>query len=130
MKVGLSYGRCIRDIVEGKVDCDDVLIIVSKTAMRDRDHIENVIRMYSYEPDYLMGLDMDECLRIGYLIWDQGKLYQPRLIADTSPSIMSSFLQLGRTGAVWCDLVPSYMGGNEMVDDAFKNYLMLRRLSE
>jgi hypothetical protein len=31
MKIGLSYSRCIRDIVEGKVDIDDVLVIIART---------------------------------------------------------------------------------------------------
>lgn len=31
MKVGLSFSRCIRDIVEARVEFDDVLVIVSRT---------------------------------------------------------------------------------------------------
>ena len=31
MKIGLSYSRCVRDIVDGKVDLDDVLVIIART---------------------------------------------------------------------------------------------------
>ncbi len=31
MKIGLSYSRCIRDIVDGIVDIRDVLVIVART---------------------------------------------------------------------------------------------------
>ena len=31
MKVGLSFSRCLRDIFEGTVKFDDVLVIVSRT---------------------------------------------------------------------------------------------------
>jgi hypothetical protein len=31
MKVGLSYSRCIRDIIDGKVDINDVLVIITRT---------------------------------------------------------------------------------------------------
>lgn len=31
MKIGLSYSRCIRDIVEGKVDIEDVLVVIART---------------------------------------------------------------------------------------------------
>ena len=31
MKIGLSYSRCVRDIVEGKVDIADVLVIIART---------------------------------------------------------------------------------------------------
>jgi hypothetical protein len=31
MKVGLSYSRCISDIIDGKVAMQDVLVIVART---------------------------------------------------------------------------------------------------
>ena len=31
MKIGLSYSRCVRDIVDGVVSIDDVLIVISRT---------------------------------------------------------------------------------------------------
>ena len=31
MKIGLSYSRCVRDIVEGKVSINDVLVVVART---------------------------------------------------------------------------------------------------
>ena len=31
MKIGLSYSRCVRDIVDGVVDIDDVLILITRT---------------------------------------------------------------------------------------------------
>lgn len=31
MKIGLSYSRCIRDIVDGKVDINDVLVMITRT---------------------------------------------------------------------------------------------------
>ena len=31
MKIGLSYSRCILDIVEGRVDINDVLVIITRT---------------------------------------------------------------------------------------------------
>jgi hypothetical protein len=31
MKIGLSYSRCVRDIVDGVVDIDDVLVLITRT---------------------------------------------------------------------------------------------------
>ena len=31
MKIGLSYSRCVRDIVDGVVDINDVLVIIART---------------------------------------------------------------------------------------------------
>jgi hypothetical protein len=38
MKIGLSYSRCVRDIVDGQVDIRDVLIIISRTDFDPRDN--------------------------------------------------------------------------------------------
>ena len=37
MKIGLSYSRCVRDIVEGKVDIADVLVVIARTDFDPRD---------------------------------------------------------------------------------------------
>ncbi len=29
MKIGLSYSRCVRDIVEGRVDMNNVLVLIT-----------------------------------------------------------------------------------------------------
>ena len=31
MKIGLSYSRCVRDIVDGVVDINDVLVLITRT---------------------------------------------------------------------------------------------------
>ena len=31
MKIGMSYSRCLLDIIEGKVNIDDVLVIIART---------------------------------------------------------------------------------------------------
>lgn len=40
MKIGLSYSRCVRDIVDGVVDIDDVLIIISRTDFDPRNDVQ------------------------------------------------------------------------------------------
>ena len=31
MRIGLSFSRCVLDIVEGRVDIDDVLVVIART---------------------------------------------------------------------------------------------------
>jgi hypothetical protein len=38
VKIGLSYSRCVRDIVDGTVDIRDVLVIISRTDFDPRDN--------------------------------------------------------------------------------------------
>ena len=49
MKVGLSYSRCVRDIIDGKVDYDDVLVIIARTNFDPHnDDIAPLLGHYKY----------------------------------------------------------------------------------
>lgn len=39
MKIGLSYSRCVRDIVDGVVDINDVLVVITRTDFNP--HVDN-----------------------------------------------------------------------------------------
>jgi hypothetical protein len=96
MKIGLSYSRCVRDIVDGKVSIDDVLVIIART-----DFDPNVDEQWagiwsSYgggNPEYgtIMGFSRSEPEWSEYTaedevkfrdvtctLWETGKLHQPR----------------------------------------------------
>jgi len=57
MKIGFSFGRCIRDIVNGEVGYDDVAWIISGTSVKDAEGAKFVIEDYMHRRDYLEGLD-------------------------------------------------------------------------
>ena len=38
MKIGFSFGRCIRDIVNGEINIDDVAFLITATRIRDESH--------------------------------------------------------------------------------------------
>ena len=91
MKVGLSFGRCIRDIVVARVEFDDVLVIVSRTDFdphNDR-HWEGIWNGYRYgglsNPEWagaeptLSDEDANDVYRnVTKNLYDNGKLHQPR----------------------------------------------------
>jgi len=105
MKIGFSFGRCVRDIVKGIVDYEDVYLIVSRTMVHDSTHVDGVIEVYLDRPDYLMGLDEGQCYDIGQKLFLDGKLYQPRLYGHNPKMIAES--------AVWMDLAPCILGADE-----------------
>ena len=80
MKIGLSLSRCVRDIVEGRVDLRDVLVLITRT---DFDPYEEkqwaaIWEGYTnYNPEW-QGLDHDAVLDIVTRLWDAGKIHQPR----------------------------------------------------
>lgn len=86
MKIGLSLSRCIRDIYEGKVDINDVLVIVARTNCENTDDSWNELwegyRLGAglSNPEWINIPDEDEGLvrQIYSDLFTEGKLHQPR----------------------------------------------------
>jgi hypothetical protein len=89
MKIGLSYSRCVLDIVEERVDIDDVLVIVSRTDFdpRDDDQWAGIWEGYCYgglsmpewgHYDYNSKEDEDKFRSVSIMLWEDGKFHQPR----------------------------------------------------
>ena len=96
MKIGLSYSRCVRDIVEGKVNIDDVLVIIARTDFNPNIEEQwkgiwegyaggsnrgSMIRMFSgSNPEWADFDDEDEdrFRSVSIELWERGKLHQPR----------------------------------------------------
>jgi hypothetical protein len=123
MKIGFSFGRCIRDIVRGEVDIDDVLVIVARTRMSDITAVRTVISEYMYRGDYLYGLEEDECQQVGAELFESGRVHQARL---ESGNIWGQGAAHG--DAVWADVVPTtHM--NEQVKEAWNHYRFLLNMT-
>ena len=96
MRIGLSFSRCVRDIVDGVVDIDDVLIIIARTDFDPHDDEQwrgiwegyaggsdrgSMIRMFSgSNPEWADYSDEDEdrFRSVSIELWETGKLHQPR----------------------------------------------------
>jgi hypothetical protein len=83
MKIGLSYSRCVRDIVDGIVDIDDVLIIISRTDFDPHNDTQwkGIWEGYHWSnPEWAAYPDEDEdrFRSVSIELWEQGKLHQPR----------------------------------------------------
>lgn len=96
MKIGLSYSRCVRDIVEGKVDIGEVLVIVARTDFDPHDDKQwagiwsgyaggsnrgSMIRMFSGGNPEWYGYgdeDEDRFRQVSIDLYEMGKLHQPR----------------------------------------------------
>lgn len=96
MKIGLSYSRCVRDIVEGKVDIADVLVVIARTDFDPRDDKEwesiwegyaggstrgSMIRMFGgSNPEWSNygAEDEDRFRSVSIELYESGKLHQPR----------------------------------------------------
>jgi len=139
MKIGLSYSRCVRDIVDGKVDIDDVLVIISRTDFDPRDDKQwqgiwegyaggsnrgSMIRMFAgSNPEWGAYGDEDEdrFRSVSIELWESGKLHQPRKF-NAHPRRMPYY---------WLETVlPSdELDTNPAVKKAWENFQVMAGLS-
>jgi len=80
MKIGLSLSRCVRDIVEGRVNIDDVLVLIARTdfdptIQQQWDSIWNGYNVYN--PEWA-GLEHDAVYDVVTRLWTSGRIHQPR----------------------------------------------------
>jgi hypothetical protein len=122
MKIGFSFGRCVRDIVNGDVSIDDVAFIIAATNIREIEQLAPVINDYMFREDYLYGLDEDECHRVASELWNSNKLLQPRrqgLHRHKQPE-----------NAIWVDIFPTTASENESVKRAWDAYRFMLHMVE
>jgi hypothetical protein len=87
MKIGLSYSRCVKDIIDGVVDIDDVLIVIARTDFdpHDDEQWASIWEGYhdpygSSNPEWMEYPEEDEdrFRSVSIELWERGKLHQPR----------------------------------------------------
>jgi hypothetical protein len=91
MKIGLSYSRCVRDIVDGKVDINDVLVLITRTDFdpHNDEQWANIWEGYGggqtfgspfSNPEWIDYPTEDEAKfrSITIDLYDSGKMHQPR----------------------------------------------------
>lgn len=134
MKVGSSLSRCVRDIYEGTIDIDDVLVIVARTDFDPEDdgHWRLIWRGYAggngkgslySQPEWSSIPAEDEqavrdiCIRLKR--W--GKLHQPRQYGAHPP----------RLHHYWYDVIltDDVVNTNPAAKKAWDNYKMIAGLS-
>lgn len=100
MKIGLSYSRCVKDIVNGRVDINDVLVVIARTDFDPHDDQQwaGIWRGYGGgSADQLNGswsssewynttdADEDKFRSVSIELWETGKMHQPRKFGARPP---------------------------------------------
>ena len=92
MKIGLSYSRCVREIVDGTVDIEDVLVVITRTDFDPHDDKQWASIWSGYgggnggmgsvwsRPEWgdYEAEDEDRFRSVSIELWETGKLHQPR----------------------------------------------------
>lgn len=123
MKVGLSLSRCVRDIVEGQVDLDDVLILITRTNFdpTDKEQWESIWNGYqSLNPEWL-GLDHDAVYKVVMDLWNSAKIHQPRKFGARPP----------RRPEIWLETVlpSSELESNSAAKEAWEQFQTIAGLT-
>ena len=127
MKVGLSLSRCMRDILEERVDIYDVLVIVARTDVDpyNDDHWRNIWEGYLYggvsNAEWTGLEDYEAAMRdILISLHETGKLHQPRQYG-AHPRRMNNYY--------WLDCVVPTEEHTPAQQKAWDNYQLITGLS-
>jgi len=127
MKVGLSLSRCVRDIVEAKVDYEEVLVVIARTDMNPHDdkHWSQIADGYFYGglsyPEWMGMEEQEEQLRtVTKTLYDNGKIHQPRQFKSHPPRLPYNWLE--------CFAPEEEIATNPATQKAWETYKLLAGL--
>jgi hypothetical protein len=135
MKLGTSYSRCLRDIVDGAVNIDEVMVIIARTNFDPEDDAqwEGIWRGYATaaqwggsvwsHPEWSNYQDREKEFRdLSIRLKQSGKLHQPRQFG-AHPQRWEDY---------WYDLVltSSVHEANPAVKRAWDNYKLIAGLAK
>jgi len=129
MLVGTSLGKCVKDILDGKVKEDDVFFIASNTMCPDLERLMDVIDTYYHERSYMPDYDMtahtvEDAQAVAQRLYENGQLHQPRCFKQ---GWLGNAHTLKDT---WYEIVPTPSTYNQSVMDAYGQYRMLADLAK
>lgn len=125
LKIGTSLGRCLRSLLDGEVEYEDVFVIIANTRSLNVESLIKVVEQYYYTPprrDYnLTDYDFDSVKYLAERLWHEGKIHQFRNYEQGHQHSLQ---------ATWLDIVPSASSENEGVRQAWLHYRMLAELAK
>lgn len=108
MKIGLSYSRCVRDIVDGTIDINDVLVIIARTDFdpHDNEQWSGIWKGYGggqtfghpfSNPEWIdyPTKDEDRFRSVSIELWETGRLHQPRKFGAHARRLPYHWLETG-----------------------------------
>lgn len=80
--IGLSMSFCVKDILEGKVDLDEVEKIITGTKIKNEQDLEEVVKQYS---EVYWRSNPPKAMEILAVLWGSGRIDQPRTRGEEPP---------------------------------------------
>jgi hypothetical protein len=129
MKIGLSFSRCVRDIFDGRVDIEDVLVIVARTNFNPKvdeewSHIwQGYTSRNSFSaPEWASYAENDQerFRQITLDLYETGKLHQPRQFG----------WHPARLPYYWLETIVPPDESTEALKNAWEQYQILAQLTK
>ena len=121
MLIGLSVSKCVADIMQQKVNTDDVLVIIGRTNFK-LEQIDRLISQYQYYRGEWYDYDRDSLEDLLIRLFDEGKIHQPRQFGAHPRSVP--------WGKHWLRVMPEPQDLNESAQKAWDRYLLLAGLTK
>lgn len=127
--IGTSLGKCLRDLLDGKVKEHEVLVIVTNTMCPTLDRLMEVVEDYHLRwipnRDYdISAHTLEDAQSLAQRLFESGKLHQPRCLMSGDHRGNAHHLQ-----DTWYDIIPSAVAGdladNANIREAFDRYRAL-----
>jgi hypothetical protein len=132
MKIGLSYSRCILDIVEDRVDIDDVLVVIARTDFdpRNDEQWAGIWAGYVFgggtaaewaNYDFNNKEHEDKFRSVSIKLWETGKFHQPRKFGVNPLRRLEFWLEAVLPG--------SELERNPLAKDAWERFQVIANLT-
>ena len=126
MKIGYSLSRCVLDIVEDRVDPEDVTVLITRTHFDPTldNQWDEIWHGYAYErfgPWTGLRHREDEVRAVIFQLWNDGKIHQPRKFGAHLPNAHHHWREVV--------LVDEELEKNPMAKNAWEQFKMIAGLS-
>lgn len=121
MLIGLSISKCITDLMEKKINPEDVLLIIGRTDF-NLEQIDTLIDQYqSYRGDWY-DFDRDDLKDLLATFYKQGKIHQPRQFG--------AYPRSAPRGKHWMRVLFEPQDLSEQAQKAWDRYVLLASLTK
>jgi hypothetical protein len=119
MLIGFSISRCISDIMEDKVNPDDVLLIIGRTYF-DIGSMDSLIDGYQTLRGPWYDYDRGKLKSLLTTFWYEGRIHQPRRFGTQPPSMPRS--------KIWMRVILDQKDMPKPAQDAWDRFVVLASL--
>ena len=119
MLIGFSISKCIADIMEHKVDPDDVLVIIGRTDFNIQ-NIDSLLDEYINHRGPWYDYDRDRVKDLLISFWYQGKIHQPRHFGTQPPAMPRA--------KVWAQIIYDQKDMPKAAQEAWDKFIVIASL--